>query len=59
MTFIGRGFDVKIGVPLNGSLADGLQKVAEECVRHCPTGALTFEDESKNVIKASKNSRQP
>jgi ferredoxin len=51
MTFIGRGFDLKIGVPLDGQLAEGLQKVAEECVMHCPTGALTFEDESKNVIK--------
>jgi len=51
LTFIGRGFDLKIGVPLNGPLADGLQKVAEDCVKHCPTGALTFEDESKNAIK--------
>jgi ferredoxin len=51
MTFIGRGFDLKIGVPLNGPLAAGLQQVAEECVRHCPTGALTFEDETRNTIK--------
>ncbi len=50
-TFIGRGFDLKIGVPLNGPLAAGLQLVAEDCVKHCPTGALTFEDESRNVIK--------
>ena len=53
LTFIGRGFDLKIGVPLDGPLADGLQHAAEDCVRHCPTGALTFEDESKNVIKNS------
>ena len=51
MTFVGRGFDLKIGIPLNGPLADGLGKVAEDCVRHCPTGALTFEDEAKNVVK--------
>ncbi|MDD5261300.1 MAG: 2Fe-2S iron-sulfur cluster-binding protein [Methylacidiphilales bacterium] len=56
MTYIGRGFDLKIGVPLNGPLADGLQQVAEDCVKHCPTGALAFEDESKNAIK---NSRRP
>ena len=43
LTFIGRGFDVKVGVPLAGTLADGLQKVGAECVRHCPTGALEFE----------------
>jgi NADH dehydrogenase/NADH:ubiquinone oxidoreductase subunit G len=51
LTFVGRGFDVKIAVPLNGSLADGLQRVAEDCVKHCPTGALMFEDEAKNAIK--------
>ena len=43
LTFIGRGFDVKLTVPLAGTLADGLQKVGAECVRHCPTGALAFE----------------
>ena len=43
LTFIGRGFDIKVGVPLNGSLAEGLQKVGAECVEHCPTGALEFE----------------
>ena len=43
LTFIGRGFEIKVGVPLNGTLADGLQKVGAECVEHCPTGALEFE----------------
>lgn len=42
LTFIGRGFDVKIGAPLDHSLQDGLQKVAAECVEHCPTGALEW-----------------
>jgi NADH dehydrogenase/NADH:ubiquinone oxidoreductase subunit G len=42
LTFIGRGFDVKIGAPLNHSIEAGLQKVAEECVKQCPTGALEF-----------------
>ena len=51
MTYIGRGFDLKIGVPLNGPLAEGLLQVAEDCVKHCPTGALTFEDEAKNKAK--------
>jgi len=44
LTFIGRGFDVKVAVPLNGTLAEGLQKVGAECVKHCPTGALAFEE---------------
>jgi len=43
LTFIGRGFDVQVAVPLAGSLAKGLQKAGAECVKHCPTGALTFE----------------
>jgi len=51
LTFIGRGFDLKIGVPLNGPLAEGLRQAAEDCVKHCPTGALMFEDEARNVIK--------
>ena len=42
LTFIGRGFDVRIGTPLNGSIQDGLQKVAAECIEHCPTGALEW-----------------
>jgi predicted molibdopterin-dependent oxidoreductase YjgC len=44
LTFIGRGFDVRIGTPFNQAIEAGLQKVAEECVRHCPTGALEFRD---------------
>jgi ferredoxin len=42
LTFIGRGFDVRVGAPLNHSIEKGLQNTAEECVRHCPTGAITF-----------------
>jgi NADH dehydrogenase/NADH:ubiquinone oxidoreductase subunit G len=40
LTFIGRGFDVKVGVPFSRDIDAGLQKVAAECVEHCPTGAL-------------------
>ena len=42
LTFIGRGFDVRVAAPFNRAIADGLQKVAGECVKHCPTGALVF-----------------
>ena len=44
LTFIGRGFEVRVGAPLNHTIEEGLQKVAEECVRHCPTGALVFRE---------------
>jgi len=40
LTFIGRGLDVRIGVPFNRSLQEGLLKTATECVAKCPTGAL-------------------
>lgn len=42
LTFIGRGFDVKIGVPFNRTILEGLEKAAKECVETCPTGALAF-----------------
>jgi len=45
LTFVGRGFDVRIGVPFNESLAKGLRETAAQCVSACPTGALAFRDE--------------
>jgi ferredoxin len=42
LTFVGRGFDVRIAAPLNHELEDGLRKTAAECVEFCPTGALSF-----------------
>lgn len=44
LTFIGRGFEVRVAAPFNHAIEDGLQKVAAECVKHCPTGALVFAD---------------
>ncbi len=41
LTFIGRGFDVEIGVPLGAELSQGLAIVAELAVEACPTGALS------------------
>jgi ferredoxin len=48
LTFIGRGFDVRVATPFNHTIEEGLQKVAVECVKQCPTGALTF-NERKSV----------
>ena len=42
LTFIGRGFDVRVGVPFNRSIAEGLKRAARQCVEVCPTGALTL-----------------
>jgi NADPH-dependent glutamate synthase beta subunit-like oxidoreductase/ferredoxin len=42
LTFIGRGFDLKIDIPFNQTLKEALSKTAAECVEACPTGALSF-----------------
>lgn len=42
LTFIGRGFDVRIGVPFNETLQKGLQVAAREAAEACPTGALAL-----------------
>ena len=42
LTYIGRGFDVRIGVPLGHSAAEALLKVAAECVAACPTAAIAW-----------------
>ena len=43
-TYVGRGFDVKIGVPLNKSLKDGLGHTAAKVIAACPTGALAADN---------------
>ncbi|UCG34203.1 MAG: (2Fe-2S)-binding protein [Phycisphaerales bacterium] len=42
LTFVGRGFDVRVEVPFNRSIADGLQHAARLCAEACPTGALVL-----------------
>lgn len=41
-TFIGRGFDVRIGIPFDESLETQLSETAVEIARACPTGALAI-----------------
>ncbi|MHC4657978.1 MAG: FAD-dependent oxidoreductase [Planctomycetota bacterium] len=45
LTFIGRGFDVRVAVPFDRSIAEGLKRTAGQCVAACPTGALAFKEE--------------
>ncbi|MFH1613806.1 MAG: FAD-dependent oxidoreductase [Planctomycetota bacterium] len=42
LTFVARGFDVKVAVPFGASIAQGLQKTAAKCAEACPTAALAF-----------------
>jgi len=44
-SFIGRGFDVVIGVPFNESVEAGLAETAEIVAKACPTGALSLKGE--------------
>jgi len=44
LTFVGRGFDVRVAVPFNKSMEEALGKVAAQCVAACPTAALSFTD---------------
>lgn len=44
LTFVGRGFDVRVAVPFQATLAEGLREAAAQCVAACPTGALAFKD---------------
>ena len=41
-TYIGRGFDVKIGVPFDESVEAGLAETAKIVAEACPTGALAI-----------------
>jgi NADPH-dependent glutamate synthase beta subunit-like oxidoreductase len=46
LTFMGRGFDVRVAVPFEHSIAEGLKQTAHECVTACPTGALAFKNKT-------------
>jgi NADPH-dependent glutamate synthase beta subunit-like oxidoreductase len=41
-TYIGRGFDVEIGIPFNEDLEVGLTKIAVKVADGCPTGAISL-----------------
>ncbi len=48
LTFVGRGFDVRVETPFEEPLSQGLKKVAGDCISACPTGALSWRDRRKN-----------
>ncbi len=47
LAFIGRGFDVRVGVPFGESIAEGLRETGGACVAACPTGALARIDQDE------------
>ena len=42
LTFVARGFDVRVAVPFDEKLSKGLQVAGDKCVKACPTGAMSF-----------------
>jgi predicted molibdopterin-dependent oxidoreductase YjgC len=44
LAFVGRGFNVRVGVPFSRALEEGLRRCAAECAAACPTGALALAD---------------
>jgi ferredoxin len=51
LTFVDRGFDVRVETPFGEPLSQGLKKVAGDCISSCPTGSLSWRD--RNREKAS------
>lgn len=49
LTFIGRGFDVKVGVPFNEEIQNGLKKTAILVADACPTGALSQTNKEEQI----------
>ncbi|NIN86994.1 MAG: NAD(P)-binding protein [Candidatus Aminicenantes bacterium] len=42
LAFVNRGFAARIGTPFKEPLSQGLKKTAEECIKACPTGAMSY-----------------
>jgi len=47
LTYAGRGFDVRIGVPFNETIAEALKQTALKCVKACPTGSMSFKNQEE------------
>ena len=40
LTYVGRGFNISIGVPFSQNIAEALKTTALKCIDACPTGAM-------------------
>lgn len=45
LTYIGRGFDVRVGIPFDAPLSDALRETARRAIALCPTGAIASREE--------------
>ena len=48
-TYIGRGFDVEVGVPFNEDVQQALTETALKVAKGCPTGAIELKDNFKQT----------
>jgi ferredoxin len=48
LTFVNRGFDVRVETPFGEPLSEALKDTAGKCITSCPTGALSWRDRSKS-----------
>ncbi len=55
LTFVGRGFDVRVSAPFDRSVAEALSRAATACVAACPTAALAYKDCSALVPRFRKH----
>jgi NADH dehydrogenase/NADH:ubiquinone oxidoreductase subunit G len=42
LTFVGRGFEVRVGTPWDEPLIQALTEAAQACAEACPTRALVW-----------------
>ena len=56
LTFVGRGYDARLTVPLNDSLSVALERAGRECIDVCPTAALSLKQESDLVEDFARRS---
>ena len=50
LTFVNRGFDVRVEAPFGEPLSQGMKKVAGDCISACPTGALSWQDRNRKNV---------
>jgi NADPH-dependent glutamate synthase beta subunit-like oxidoreductase len=50
LSFVGRGFDVELGVPFDHHIEQGIAKTAAECIAACPTGAIVVSREHQQTV---------
>ena len=55
LSFVGRGFDVRVGVPFDRSLAEALNSVAARVAEACPTAALVLKPAQTQTAVSDKN----